>query len=489
MSLLAESIPAPNARDIKWAVIGTAAAIGIGAFIAVGKLLALAALIGIPILIGLAAICLTRPLAGLMIYFNINFFILGLGRFLPDAPYGLLIDLMLVLIFMGIFFTIKRTGEQRLRNPIFYLVLAWFMYTVLLFFNPLSQSQVVWFFAIRGLSLYWLLVVIAGFLLLDNPKHLYWLVTCWLVWSLLGALWSFKQYYIGLTPGEQQWLAEGGAKTHLLFGKQFRAFSFYSDAGQFGADMAHAALFCGIMVIESKNFARRLLFAVLAGVYFWGFAVAGTRGPLFIFFAGLPLYFIIKRNIPLIIVGFLALGLAFSVLKFTRVGQGNYQVLRMRSALNMEDKSLQVRIVNQLILMEYLKDKPFGGGVGSGGDWGRRFSPDSFLGHVALDSWFVKIWVEGGVVGLIFHLLSLIAICIIGFRNVSRLRNPLFKSTMIGIYCGFVGILVASYGNQLFGQHPIDAEMYLTMVFFAICPKLDKMLPGPELEQPRFSLF
>ncbi|QJW88157.1 hypothetical protein HNV11_01560 [Spirosoma taeanense] len=54
---------------------------------------------------------------------------------------------------------------------------------------------------------------------------------------------------------------------------------------------------------------------------------------------------------------------------------------------------------------------------------------------------------------------------------------------MMGLYSGFVGILVASYGNQLFGQHPIDAEMYLTMVFIALCPKLDKMLPETEPEE------
>lgn len=484
MNSLAEYFPLPTGRDLKMAVLGTLAAIALGAIIAVGKLAAIALLIALPIALIIAAICFTNPMAGLMIYFNVNFFVLGLGRFLPDAPYGLSIDLLLVLIFLGIFFTEKRSGQQRLHNLIFYLVLVWFLYTVLLFFNPLSPSQAAWFFAIRGLSLYWLLVVMAGMILINNPKHVTWIVNCWLLWSLLGALWSFKQYYIGLMPGEQQWLAEGGAKTHILFGKQFRAFSFYSDAGQFGASMANVSLFAGIMVLESKSFLKRVMYLLLALVCFWGFAIAGTRGPLFIIFAGLPVYLVMRRNIPLLITGISMLVLALGLLIFTRIGQSNYQILRMRSALNMEDPSLLIRINNQILLGRYMADKPFGGGVGSGGDWGHRFAPDSFLGQVALDSWYVKIWVESGVVGLVFHLFSLIIIGIIGFRNIMRLRNKELQSTMMALHSGFVGIMVASYGNQLFGQHPIDAQMYLTMVLFAVCPKLDKVSFSREPQKP-----
>ncbi|QJW88158.1 O-antigen ligase domain-containing protein [Spirosoma taeanense] len=367
MNLRVEYLPVPTGREVKLAVIGTAAAILVGAFVAVGKVAALAMLIVLPSALVVAGICFTNPMAGLMIYFNINFFVLGISRFLPDAPYGLSIDLMLVLIFIGIFFSVRRTGERRLHHPVFYLVLVWFMYTILLFFNTRAPSQVAWFFAVRGLSLYWLMVVTAGLLLINDPKHLYWLVKCWLFWSVLGALWSFRQYYIGLLPGEQQWLNEVGYKTHLLFGKQFRAFSFYTDAGQFGASMAHVSLFAGIMVLESKTMLKRVLYLLLALICFWGFAIAGTRGPLFIIFVGGPIYLLLRRNVPLLITGLTVLTIAFSLLVFTRIGQGNYQILRMRSALNMEDPSLLIRINNQILLAGYMADKPFGGGVGSGG--------------------------------------------------------------------------------------------------------------------------
>ncbi len=44
---------------------------------------------------------------------------------------------------------------------------------------------------------------------------------------------------------------------------------------------------------------------------------------------------------------------------------------------------------------------------------------------------------------------------------------------MIAIYGGFVGIIVASLANPIFGQSPMGPIMYFCMVYLTTADKLD----------------
>lgn len=458
--------------------ITLAVALGIG--IAQGGIVVAGLLIVLPPVVGWALLCLNKPYAGLLTYYHSSFLIMGVGRFIPlDVPYGLITDGVLLITLLGVLLTTRRSDWSRLQTPVFYGVLIWFLFTLLQLLNPETRSREAWFYAVRGVSLYWVQAVLIGLVLLHDRSHLRTFVNVWLGWSLLAALWAFKQQYVGLSPAEQVWLTLYGGKTHLLFG-HLRSFSFYSDAGQFGAAMAHVALFSLIRTLDAPTLPQRLRFAGLTAVYFWGFAVSGSRGPLFIIVAGFLIYLVLRKNIVILSVGLLLAVGAYGLLKFTNVGQGNYQVQRMRSALDPNDASLQVRLDNQHKLAAYLATRPLGGGIGSGGDWGRRFSPGTFLAETALDSWYVKIWVETGVVGLTIHLLTLLTILGVGLRTVWRLREPGLRSTLSGLYCGLVGIAFASYGNQVFGQIPTSTVLYMSIVFLALAPKLDQPVSRPE---------
>jgi O-antigen ligase len=146
----------------------------------------------------------------------------------------------------------------------------------------------------------------------------------------------------------------------------------------------------------------------------------------------------------------------------------------MRTALDPNDASLQVRIDNQKKLGVYLATRPFGGGIGSGGSWGARFSPGSFLSEVALDSWYVKIWVETGIVGLVLHIITLVLILLIGVFKVFQLKDPDIRQRMIALTCGYFGIVVASYGNQILGQMPTGTIIYFSMAYMFLCSNWDK---------------
>lgn len=463
-----------DARLLVYTFVGTALALLAGFIIAQFGIVGMAALLLVPIAIALVVATLIQPRIGLFIYLQLCFVVNGLFRILPiTLPYGMLADAMLVLSLLGVLLNAKKMDWKQLKSPIFYLVLGWFTYTCLLIFNPESPYPPAWIFAVRAISLYWVQVTLLSLLLLRSRKDIELLIRLWLLWSVLAAFWAFKQQYIGLTPGEIQWLNAGAAKTHMLFG-HLRSFSFYSDAGQFGAEMAYATLLATIRLLEERGFWIKLLYAVLAVILFWGYAVSGTRGALSVLLVGLPLYAILRGNVFLLFAGVFLAGSLFGILKFTSIGGQNYQIHRMRTALDPNDDSFQIRLENQRKLDEYMNDKPFGVGIGTSGDWGRRFAPGSFLAETPPDSWLVKIWIETGIVGLSFFLLIILCAFVIGYRQISLLKDRQMKIAMASFLAGFLGICVASYGNPIFGQFPTNSIMYISIAMFTTCVRFEK---------------
>jgi len=166
--------------------------------------------------------------------------------------------------------------------------------------------------------------------------------------------------------------------------------------------------------------------------------------------------------------GIVFLMVVFVFFNYTTIGQGNDQIRRMRSAFDPNEKSLQVRLGNQKILKDYLVSRPFGGGIGHAGDKAQRFLPNAFLSHVATDSWYVLIWAELGVVGLLFHLFILIYV--IGkasYKVLFKIRDPITKLKMSALISGMAGVMVASYGNAVFGGMPTALLIYASMAIMS----------------------
>jgi O-antigen ligase len=298
-------------------------------------------------------------------------------------------------------------------------------------------------------------------LYLKDVKEVERLLHVWLAFSVIAALYSFKQFFIGLDEAEKQWLL-ANTSTHLLYGN-LRVFSFYSDAAQFGAAMAHAALASIILTLGKYSIKRKLLYLLCGLICLYAMALTGTRGALFVLFIGGLVYLFLSRNFKILFLGVCMVAGLFFLLKFTYVGQSNYQVQRMRSAFNLKDPSFQVRIKNQLKLSEYLDTRPFGGGIGSAGYWGMRFSPDTFLAKTPVDSWYVKIWVETGIVGIVLYLTILMFM--LGYLAVRlwKQKNHKHRQPLLALYAGLAGIFVGNYGNQLLGQMPTNILFYISI--------------------------
>jgi len=58
--------------------------------------------------------------------------------------------------------------------------------------------------------------------------------------------------------------------------------------------------------------------------------------------------------------------------------------------------------------------------LGATGNWGQRFTPHSFLANTATDSWYVMIWADTGIVGLIYYLFMIFFILFSPFSMHSK---------------------------------------------------------------------
>ena len=431
----------------------------------------------LPIGIVYLGVLFQKPKVGLLTIFVLNFLILGLGRYVP-MTWGLLIDGLLFLMYLALFFKAFkiRVPWNKAKSQLTLLVSVWFGYALFQAVNPEAVSFAAWFYAMRGLALYQWMIVPLLFILFDKPKDLKLFFIIWGIMSLLGTLKGFQQVAIGPDPFEQRWLDNGGSLTHILFGK-LRVFSFYSDAGQFGASQGHAGVVFGVLALFAKDKKFRIFCGVVALAGLYGMMISGTRGAIAVPAAGGIMYLILRKNIPILVAG-AALGIGvFVFFKYTTIGNNNQQIRRMRTAFDPNDASLQVRLANQRKLKTYLASRPFGGGIGSTGNWGQRFSPNTFLANTATDSWFVAIWADTGVVGLYLHLFILFFVLITGAYNVMfKIQDPWLRGQIAALVCGMFGIMGASYGNGVFGQFPTCILMYTGMVFMFIAPKMDRYI-------------
>ena len=418
-----------------------------------------------------------NPSLGIITLLIFSFVAIGLTRYIRDVPLGLGIDGLLVFSLIAVFFKNfnKETNFSQVNRDITYLLFFWFAYSILEFFNPQALSKSAWFYAMRGMSLYPLLLVPLGLLLLKRLRFLYLFLYIWGTFTILGLIKGVMQLYVGLDAGEQYWIDTVGGITHMING-ELRVFSFFSDAGQFGAAQGAAGI-VGLLVAGSiKGRGNKIFFFTMGIAGLWGMMLSGTRGAIIVPMIGGLVYLILRRNLRVMIVGGTILLFMYLFFAHTWIGETNYQVARMRTAFRPEqDASYQVRLDNRALLKVYLADKPFGGGIGSAGNWGQRFSPEGFLANVATDSWYVQIWAEQGMVGLVIHLFILSFILLKGFYIVMvRIKNKELHGIIGALLAGFAGVMGASYGNGVLGQMPTGALIYLSWAFIFMAPQFDR---------------
>lgn len=419
---------------------------------------------------------LVRPQIGLWFALVFSFFTAGLTRYVA-IPWGLTLDIVLIISVLG--WSVRQLIERNwdvVKNGALIMCALWFGFVFLELFNPQSPGPVAWFYAMRALGFYLIIGFILTFTYLRQPKHLGRFLEIVFLISVLGAIWALKQKFVGTDFAEDHWLyAEGHHDEHVLHGV-LRTFSFYSDAGQFGAAQIMVTLMSGVLLLGPFSFKRKAWYTIVFIFTALGFLYSGARGALAIPFAGGLVYMLLSRNFKILIIGLVGIGISFAVLKYTYILQGFQPVARIRTALSSDNPSLNARLNNQKILGHYLVSRPIGGGVGSAGYWGERFAPGTLLANTPTDSYYVRVWAETGIVGLALHLFLLGYFLGKGGAIAWQLEHPRLRAQILAIMAAYGGVLLANYGNQVFLQFPTGIIMAVGLPLVFMAPHYEEKL-------------
>ncbi|MCP9610935.1 O-antigen ligase family protein [Coprobacter tertius] len=448
---------------------------GVVVSLSIDNILVSGGIIVFPLLLVAVLVFLQYPVSLLYLIFTLNYFLMGIFRYINIEGISVIMDVLLMSEFLIIIIHSywKRDIDWKpAKNALVIFSLIWMLYCILEILNPTGVLKG-WVLS-RGLIFNGFILSLIVSLIITKQNQVKTIVFLYASFTLLAILKALMQKYIGFDAGEQRWLAGGGAVTHIIQ-TGTRYFSFFTDAGNFGSNMGCSGIIFGILAFIMKNNLLKIFYALASLLSLYAMFMSGTRGAMVVPLVGLAFYIIICKNYKAFAVGALLLSLIYCFFAFTYIGQENAMIRRMRSAFRpTEDASFNVRRENQKKLAEYLKYRPFGEGLGLSGVENRDISL-RFTTSIPNDSWYVKIWVETGIVGLIIYLGGLIIVMIKCARVVMfKIKNKELAGILGGLLCGIFGMLVSAYGNPFWGQFP---TMIIAYIFLGI------ILKGPYLEK------
>ncbi len=430
----------------------------------------------LPLLLLGAYFLVQKPIVGFTFLIVLCFIILGLARYIPlPVPPGLTIDIVLALLFV-ILILHQILGKYPLGkvyfNPVLILSMVWMSYCFLEVFNPMTTLSN-WSTSFRSIGMYIVLFQLLVFLLLNDIKRLRYFFFLWGVLVLLAAFKAIGQKIFGFDTSEMTWLREFGGRTHLIH-SGIRYFSFYSDAANFGCNMGLTLVFFTILAINDRLRSRRIFYIAVALFAAYGMMISGTRAAIAVPFVGFATLLILVKEWKWIIVGGSILVLLFAFFGFTNIGEQNVDIRRMRTAFSFsKDASFNVRLQNQEKMKLFMPDYPFGIGMGQA----KNAVEGDLMYGLPTDTSMVFIWVETGIVGLVFYLLIFASVLLYGIYYVwIVLQNPMIKAITMACVSGISGMLIAGYANEILHQLPTGPIVYIMMGIIMMCPFLDKQV-------------
>ena len=298
----------------------------------------------------------------------------------------------------------------------------------------------------------------------------------WACLSLFSAYWTWKQKNIGFTHIEYAWLYNGpGQVTHLLNARTLiRYFSTFSDAASYGINAAASSVVFIIIAITSKITWERLFFAIISICVIWGMFQSGTRTAIFCLGVGLATFIVLSKSIRIAVPFSIAFILFACFLAFTDIGNSNQQIRRMRSAFDKKDASANVRDINKAAIRKYIKDAPWGLGIGSTRNNIPANNKYRKLSDIPPDSEYVYIWVHTGVIGLTVFIITTIIMWIGAcWTTMFKLKNRSLMGVGAGLCGAFIAMQLGGYGNQVLMQFPNCVTFYGGLSIVYVLPYLE----------------
>ncbi len=430
-------------------------------------------IIGAIVAIPMVVACMFYHQFGLMLTLILAFFVLYIGK-ITSAPIGTSLDGLLLLMISGILISqVFKRDWSFAKDPISTILLFWIYYNVFQVLNPSQESKMAWLFTVRSLAILNLLYFIACYAF-NSFKRIQNMLNLIVGLATFAALYGLKQEFLGFSAAEKSWIYQDPERFQLFFQwGRMRTFSLFNDAMTFGVMMAYMGLFCLIYATAPMKTLYRSLLVIAAILMFWSSIYTGTRTC----FALIPLGFAFYALMTLrkeVIMGF-GIFLALGTVLVIKGGNSNAVLFRVRSAFEpSEDASVQIRYFNQKRIRPYIYSHPIGFGPGSTGLWARRFTPDSFLAKFAHDSYYVRLAVELGWIGLAVYMFFLFTVLRRALYFYLRVRDPMIKTYYLCILTSLFMLAVANYPQEAIVQLPTSLISY---VFFAAVVRLKDFDP------------
>ena len=435
-----------------------------------------------------AVVCLL-PLIVLFVYFAfkwrmftfwaliiINYFVQMKNVSLP-VPTSLPNE-MLELLLLGIAIIDARQTPhfEKCANLMLYALVIWCIFCTLEVLNDtcgLGINIAAWYTGARLLAFQLLYIFLVFSIYISSPEILIKYLKLWAFLCLFSAIWTWKQQNIGLTDAESAFLAS--SPTHVIQnGTLIRYFSTFSDAAAYGCNAAASAVAFLVFGITTKIKKEKWLFIIIALFVIKSMFASGTRTAIFCLIGGFAVYIVLSKSfkiaIPAIIIG----GFFFFILAFTNIGQGNQQIRRMRSSFDKSDASTKVRDINQETMRKYMRDAPWGIGVGMMSNNVPANNKYNLMASIPTDSEYVFIWLRTGRIGITVFIITMLIMlggaCYVVFF---RLKSPSLIGIGGGLCSAFVAIQLGGYANQVLFQFPNGLTFYGGLAIVYILPYLE----------------
>ena len=387
---------------------------------------------------------------------------------------------MLQLLLLGIAIIDARQTPhfERCANIMLLTILIWCFYCTMEILNDtcgLGINIGAWYQGARMMAFQLLYIFLVFSIYISSPETLMRYLKIWAILALFSAIWTWKQQNIGLTAAETSFLHGRGSTTHLIQGGTLiRYWSTFSDAANYGCNAAASAIAFLIFGITTKIKKSKWFFIIIAILVVKSMFASGTRTAIFCMAGGFAVYIVLSKSFKIAIPAMIIGGFFFFILAFTKIGHGNQQIRRMRSAFDKSDASANARDINQQTMRKYMKDAPWGIGLGMFGQQVPANNKYNLMATIPTDSEYVFIWLRTGRIGItLFVITTLIMFggaCRIVFF---KLKNPSLIGIGGGLCSAFVAIQLGGYANQVLMQFPNCLTFYGGLTIVYLLPYLE----------------
>ena len=436
-----------------------------------------------PLIIIAAYVAFKYRMAAFWALFFINYFVQWFSKnnWLPSGvPVSMYNEMLEILLLCIAIIDARRTPHfERSANLMLYALIMWCGFCTLEVLNDtcgLGINIGAWYQGARLLAFQILYIFLVFSIYIDNSKVLIQYLYVWAIFSLFTVFYTWKQIHIGFTPAEQTWLETVGRSTHIINGGTLtRYFSTHNDAANFGIGIAATAVAFLIFSITSKIKKQRLIFLLTGLGCIWAMFQSGTRTATACLILGILAYIFLSKSVKIATIVSIIFGAFIFILVFTTIGQGNQQIRRMRSTFDRNDASANVRTINQQAMRKYMKDAPWGIGLGMNQSNVPANNKYTLMSRVPPDSEYVFIWLRTGKIGIttfiITMLMMLIGACWI---VLFRIKSPSLRGIGAGFCCAFIAMQLGGYGNQVLMQFPNCLLFYGGLSIVYVLPFMEK---------------